>query len=129
MRFVRPQRVEDTGHREGFFCAAYELREKQDLDEFSSAQLEEYLAWFRENLPIPARFSRSRSQSASQQSTRGLSWFKPQAAEALGKAHGLMALLQSHGYVFETLRSDRIGYVVYEDDWQVVAEPFADTET
>jgi len=25
------------------------------------------------------------------------------------------------------LKADRVGYIVYEDDFQIVAEPFADT--
>jgi hypothetical protein len=27
-----------------------------------------------------------------------------------------------------TLKAKRVGYVVYEDEYQIVAEPFADTE-
>ena len=45
----------------------------------------------------------------------------------LAKSHELMALLTQHGYVFQTLRSDRIGYILYQDAHQIVAEPFSDT--
>jgi hypothetical protein len=27
-----------------------------------------------------------------------------------------------------TIKAKRVGYVVYEDEYQIVAEPFADTE-
>jgi hypothetical protein len=37
----------------------------------------------------------------------------------------LVGILQNHGVVVQTLTSDRVGYVVYEDDFQTVAAPFA----
>ena len=39
----------------------------------------------------------------------------------------MAAILGEHGIVVETLETERPGYVVYEDDVQVVAEPFSDT--
>ncbi|MDP3854060.1 hypothetical protein [Phenylobacterium sp.] len=41
----------------------------------------------------------------------------------------LQALLEQHGIWGEVLRTARPGYVVYEDDHQVLAYPFADTPT
>ena len=35
-------------------------------------------------------------------------------------------ILHEHGANVYMLRAQRVGYVVYEDDHQVVAEPFAD---
>ena len=40
----------------------------------------------------------------------------------------LVALLERNGVRILALRTKRPGYVVYEDDFQVVAEPFTDTE-
>jgi hypothetical protein len=40
----------------------------------------------------------------------------------------MVAILQNHGIPVRMLKADRIGYVVYEDEYQVVAEPFADTQ-
>lgn len=45
----------------------------------------------------------------------------------LAKARDLITLLQDNGYPTCTLRSARIGYVLFEDAHQIVAEPFADT--
>jgi hypothetical protein len=36
-------------------------------------------------------------------------------------------LLQENGYPIEIIRAERVGYIVYEDEQQVVAEPFSDT--
>ena len=39
----------------------------------------------------------------------------------------MVLILEKHGIVVEMLETERPGYVVYEDDVQVVAEPFSDT--
>lgn len=127
LRFVRPNRISHLDAREGFFCAAYALRDSTDLDPYSADYLEDLLDWFREHLPIPDRFHRSRSNRDEDRDTAGLSWFKPGATEAIERSYELISLLEQNGYVIETIRSERIGYIVYEDDQQVIAEPFADT--
>jgi len=38
-------------------------------------------------------------------------------------------ILAEYGYPVELVSEERVGYIVYEDDVQVVAEPFADTRT
>lgn len=43
--------------------------------------------------------------------------------------HQLKAIAESHGLVVHVLAEDRVGYVIYEDQMQVIAEPFADTRT
>ncbi|WP_284163504.1 hypothetical protein [Frigidibacter sp. SD6-1] len=129
IRFVRPNRIENQRHREGVFCAAYELRDCPSVDGRTLAHLEEILQWFRENLPIAGRFNRSSSKGAYRRETQGLSWYKDVATEAIGKSFELVRLLAENGYPIEVLRCDRVGYVLYEDDHQVVAEPFGDTPT
>ena len=127
VRFVRPNKVSGMKARDGFFCAAYDLRDDAHIDQFTSDQLEDLLSWFRQYLTIPRKFSRSRSKGGYRGDTKGLSWFKPEAKEALEKSYELIALLAENGYVIETIKSDRVGYVVYEDENQLVAEPFSDT--
>jgi len=116
--------------REGFFTAAYELRRRPDLDRHIAARLEVLLAWFRENLDKPDKFTRSTAKGSGRtDETKSLSWFKPTTTAALARSRDLIALLGDEGFPIETLRSDRIGYVLYEDASQIVAEPFADTPT
>ena len=38
--------------------------------------------------------------------------------------HGIVALLAEHGIHARMIQTDRPGYVVYEDPFQVAAEPF-----
>ncbi len=39
----------------------------------------------------------------------------------------LAEILREHGYTVSRITEHRVGYIVYEDEHQVVAEPFADT--
>ncbi|MCJ8053514.1 hypothetical protein GB928_016755 [Shinella curvata] len=90
--------------------------------------MEGILAWFRVRLPIPERFNKSTSKGAwRSQATAGLSWFKEDAKPAIEKAFELVSLLADYGYPIEVLWTERPGFVVYEDEQQIVAEPFYDT--
>jgi hypothetical protein len=43
--------------------------------------------------------------------------------------HPIKTTLEKFGHPVTMLTESRIGYVVYEDELQVVAEPFSDTQT
>jgi tRNA splicing ligase len=43
--------------------------------------------------------------------------------------HEIRRVLERNGHVIEMLSEVRIGYIVYEDTFQVVAEPFSETRT
>ncbi len=127
LRFVQLNVVEGMKARSGIFSAAYELRNARNVDPHTHKQLEDLLAWFRQNLAIPSRFTRSSSKGADRPSvTYGLSWYKPSAKVHLDKSYELSALLQQNGYFIEIIKTTRLGYVLYEDEHQIVAEPFAD---
>jgi hypothetical protein len=55
-----------------------------------------------------------------------ISWFKPGAREHISKMRELAALLQAHGLAVQQVHTTRPGYVVYEDEFQVTAIPFAE---
>ena len=73
------------------------------------------------------KFSRCKLNRLHRDNDFGISWFKPIAKIHLSKAFELTALLDQQGYPITVLKSARPGYVVYEDDTQIVAEPFSDT--
>ena len=51
------------------------------------------------------------------------------APEHISRMHEIKRVLEANGYTVRIIEEDRIGYVVYKDDAQVIAEPFADTRT
>jgi hypothetical protein len=90
-----------------------------------SREVHAIFAWLNEHLPRPERVSRTRN--AYHKNKIALSWFKDSAAAPLQLARRLAEILESCGVVVEMITTERPGFVVYEDEYQVVAEPFADT--
>lgn len=128
IRFVRPKLILGTSAREGFFCAAYALRNDPHCDNITHQRVSDLLSWFSAHLAIPENFSRTSSKGfRNRVFTPGLSWFRDDATIMLDKAFDLTALLTDHGHHVEMLRTSRVGYILYEDAYQVVAEPFGDT--
>ena len=124
LRFVLPQSHPDTGVEEGIFSAAYHLRDKARTPVQDRESLESLLSWFKINLAIPERFNRTKSKGYYRKKTAGVSWLKPTALEHIDKIRALVVILEKNGYRVSQITSDRPGYVVLEDDHQVVAEPF-----
>jgi hypothetical protein len=124
LRLVLPRSHPDTGVEEGIFGAAYELREGTLMSISDRQSLEGLLVWFRVNLAIPQRFNTSKSKGFYRRKTAGISWLKPTASEHIAKMRALAAILEKNGYQVSQITTDRPGYVVFEDDHQVIAEPF-----
>ncbi len=124
LRFVLPRSHPDTGVEEGIFSAAYGLRESAQISTSDRQSLEGLLAWFDANLAKPQRFNSSKSKGYYRRRTAGISWIKHTAAEHMAKMRALIAILEKNGYQVSQITTDRPGYVVFEDDHQMVAEPF-----
>jgi hypothetical protein len=70
----------------------------------------------------PTRFTASKPPFYRKKS-KAISWFKDSAQNHLAHIRGLVAILQHHGVSVRMLKTERVGYVVYEDEYQIVAEP------
>jgi len=55
-------------------------------------------------------------------------WFKDTAKEHIAKAREMSCILGQNNIHVRVIKTQRPGYVVYEDEYQVVAEPFADLD-
>jgi hypothetical protein len=129
MRFIVSNDNPDSGVEDGIFGAAYALRDAKGTSKHDRDSLVEHLTWFAKNLPIPKRFNRSASKGYYRRNTRGIAWFRDDALEHISRMHEIRRVLEANGCVVHLIQEDRIGYVVYKDDAQVIAEPFADTRT
>lgn len=129
LRFVVPEIDADSGAGTGLFRIAYALRDSVDVSEQHRELLNEQLDWFAKHLPTPKRFNRTSSKGYYRRAARGIAWFRDTASEHLSRMHQMKSVAEQHGYSVHMIREDRVGYVVYEDDVQVIAEPFADTQT
>ena len=125
LRFVIPRNDRDSGRRQGLFQALSDLEQRGDLMPEERRAYEDTLDWFRKHLRKPRSFTRSSKPHARRVA---LSWFKDTATEHIRRMRVLAGILHTHGIQTEMLTTERPGYVVYEDDYQVAAEPFKDTD-
>jgi hypothetical protein len=129
VRFVLATRHPESGVEEGLFRAAYRLRDSSGVTEEDRQKLTEVLGWFGANLVTPDRFNRSTSKGFYRRTSRGIAWFRDSATDCLSRMHQISVILKKYGHPVTMLTETRVGYVVYEDELQVVAEPFSDTQT
>jgi hypothetical protein len=127
VRFVIAE-IDEESHREvGVFHAAAKLRDDGMLSDYEEADLQEIRDWFNRNLEKPTRFT-SAKRPYYRKRQNGIAWFKDSAREHIGKMRGMIAMLENHDVQVSMIKADRPGYVVYEDEFQVVAVPYADTD-
>jgi hypothetical protein len=88
----------------------YEFEALAELRDWFNAHLQSPF----DHLPLAGRF------------VRAVCWFKPTAREHLARARELIMILERNDVLIWTVRSPRAGYVYYEDEAQVFAEPFDD---
>jgi hypothetical protein len=125
LRFAIGKKDGDSERALGVFHAVRHLRDAGTLHEYEEDPHDVGRWWFNENLERPKRFTAAKAPFF-RKSNRALSWFKDTAVEHLAYVRDLVAILENHGVHVRTLKAKRVGYVVYEDEYQVVAEPFAD---
>ena len=123
LRFVVPEIDEDSGYELGVFQALRRLRDQGKLSPHEEDEHDSIRAWFNANLERPTRFTASKPPFY-RKPNKAISWFKDSAQYHLDKIRALTAILENHDVAVRMISSERVGYVVYEDQFQIVAEPF-----
>ena len=117
VRFVIGRKDEDSHVERGVFQAAAQALEWQNITGSDADELKEVQAWFSENLDKPTSFGRDKLRL-------GICWFKTGATEHISRIWEIVRILERNGIFVKKIRTDKPGYVIYEDEWQLVAEPF-----
>ena len=94
--------------------------------QFASSQAEEdrvweILDWYDKNLTVPTKLAKSSKKTAEK---KALSWFKDSAKEHVAMMWELTNILKRYDVPVRVLTTSSPGYVTYEDEVQIVAEPF-----
>jgi hypothetical protein len=124
LRFVVADIDEDSGKELGVFHVVANLRDDGKLYPHEEEQHDLIRQWFNNHLEKPTRFTASKPPFYRKKS-KAISWFKDTAQEHLARVRTLVAILQNYGISVRMLKTKRVRYVVYEDEYQIVAEPFA----
>ena len=120
LRFVLSARDLTTGARQGLVTAAYDLMRSDSLAEYEEAELRSAVKELERTLPVPTNFSRKKNDS--HKNHRGLSWIKPEATSTISCLRKIQAVLENHDVSVEVLSAEKPGRIVYEDEYQIVAE-------
>jgi len=126
LRFVVADIDEDSQRALGVFYAVSSLQAQQRLLSHEEEQIDSIRQWFNQHLDEPTRFTASKPPYYSKKN-KAISWFKHTAHEHLARIRELVVILEHHGISVRMLKANHVGYVVYQDEFQIVAEPFADT--
>jgi hypothetical protein len=127
IRFITGEIHEDSRFELGVFQAAYRLRRAGHLPNYEETRLTELLDWFSSHLKKPTRFTASKPPYY-RKPNRAISWLKDSATEHISQLREIVSILDRHDIHIEMIQTDRPGYIVYEDEFQIVAEPFADAD-
>lgn len=117
VRFVIGRKDGDSHVDQGIFQAAALAMEWGNITGSDADQLKELQSWFGKNLKKPTSSGRDKLRF-------GICWFKTGAAEHIARIWEMVRILERNGIYMDKIRTDKPGYVIYEDEWQLVAEPF-----
>jgi len=117
IRFVVGTDSEDHRRMTGIFVETRLLCERGALQTYEIERLQEINDWFNEHLPVPPFSSEYLLH-------KGSCWFKATADDAIKKIWEVVVLLKEHDVPVRVMRSKNPGKVLYEDNFQVVAEEY-----
>lgn len=117
IRFVINSEDEHSHFEQGIFQAAARAVERRHIAGADADEMKELERWFDKNLSKPTSFGRNKLRL-------GICWFKTTATEHISRIWEMVHILERNGVYIQKIRTDRPGYVIYEDEWQLVAEPF-----
>ena len=121
IRFLSSEIDERSQVAAGLFIAASKLRWTDALPDYEFDALSELKNWF--NIHLESAFDHLPRDNRYE---RAVCWFKSTAHEHLARAWEMIAILDRNDVLIWTIRSRKTGYVYYEDEAQVFAEPFDD---
>ena len=126
IRFITNEIDNDSQKRIGLFQVIGKLRDNNELTDYELKQVKTFSEWFSKNLDKPKRFTKAKSSNAR---NKAISWFKDSAKEHLKMMREIKRIIETHGIIVEIIKTNNPGYIVYEDKYQITAEPFNNTVT
>lgn len=105
----------------GLFRSDRRCLEDAELPHWLRDQIEAHDAWFNKHLRVP------RDRRGGRIDVCALCWFRPEAHEHIARARDLAWLLAEAGRPTAMIKTRHVGRIIYDDEFQVVARPVAET--
>jgi hypothetical protein len=119
VRFVVGADSENPFWLNGVITEARLLRDDGELFGHEVDWLEETFDWFNEHLPCPPFQENLRSGEWTREA---VSWFRAEAGEPIRRMWDIVSILREHGVPVRFVTTERPGWIVYSDHYQIVAE-------
>lgn len=117
--------IDDRSFKEkGLFTAMGDLEEKNVLYKYQENLQKEISTWFSKNLIAPKVLS---SHRCGKDKEKAISWFKQSAKTHIDQMRAYAQILEAHDILVKQIVTKKPGKIVYEDNYQIAAIPFADT--
>ncbi|MGH9761015.1 MAG: hypothetical protein ACREDR_45690, partial [Blastocatellia bacterium] len=107
----------------GVFTIAYKFARSAAIPDYDRELLSKCLRWFNDHLDAPDIGRPGRSCA------RVIFWFKHSAKEHIDIMRDLVSILDRNDIPTRVVTARRAGYVIYEDKYQLAAEPFHETRS
>ena len=115
VRFVAGTNRDHPPTQHGVVTELRMLKESGMLAAYEVEHIDELFEWFNEELSCPP-FSEGRW------SADAISWFKSSARDLISRFRDMIAILEIHARPVRMITTDDPGRILYEDEYQVVAE-------
>jgi len=119
IRFISGEIDEDSHVSAGLFRAAYKLIHEVRLPDYEYDALRQSMDWFDKHLTSPYDFRLKPVGLAD----RSVCWFRSNAREHLRRAWEMVMILEERDIFIRMIKTETPGYVLYEDEVQVLAYP------
>jgi hypothetical protein len=119
IRFVVGTDSDNAAWLTGVITEARVLRDMEELYDHESELLENAFDWFNRYLPCPPFEKNLRAGTWSRDA---VAWFRAEAGGPIRRIWDIVAILREHGVPVRMITTERPGKIVYEDEYQVVAE-------
>ncbi len=115
LRFQTKTPDPHSGYPTGILVAAHQLRDSNRVTIEEEGWLRDYLLYFNQNLAIPECLEELKNK-------RAISWFK-EGSQMIDRVWNLKVFLEEQGIFIDVITTTKPGFVIYEDDDQIVAQP------
>jgi hypothetical protein len=115
IRFVVGSESDSPRIQSGLFTEVSYLKKKGLLESYQVSIVNSTFEYFNKNLPCPPYKKKNWSIDA-------ISWFKDTATEYIDKMRELVVILEENNLIVRVLITDKPGMILYEDEYQVVAQ-------
>lgn len=122
LRFITPKIDSRSGKETGLFTLVHQELDNGTLYYHEEVEVRQSLRWLETRLPTPTRFKRNKKEA--HRPRKGICWIRHEAEDFVSHMWRIKSILENHDIYVEVLRSDNPGYVVYQDEFQIVALPY-----